>query len=136
MRLKKFFFDDDKKFYLNDIFFMSNRNVSAKHVKIVKNSRFFKDFWSKFQVFPSFFKTSQITDFSRFFLPKLSNSRFFSGKVATLHLVYEQTLFKKKLKRFSIPEKNFQKNYFICQLWIELSMIFIKNRLTTGNKKY
>ena len=44
MCLKKNFFDDDKKFYLHDIFFMSNRNFSAKNVKIVKNSRFFKDF--------------------------------------------------------------------------------------------
>ena len=48
-----------KNFYLYDKFFESNRNLT-KHVKIVK-----------------------ITGFARFFLPKLSNSRF-PGKVATL----------------------------------------------------
>ena len=50
----KKFFDDDKIFYLYDRFFVSNRNFTTEHVKIVKNSKFFPGFW-----------------------PKLSNSRFF-----------------------------------------------------------
>ena len=32
--------DDDKKFYSNDRFFVSNRNFNTEHVKIVKNSGF------------------------------------------------------------------------------------------------
>ena len=38
---KKKNFDDDKKFYLHDKFFVSNWNFTAKHVKIVKNSGIF-----------------------------------------------------------------------------------------------
>ena len=40
----------------------------------------------KFLKIPGFFKISQIPGFSRFFLPKLSNSRF-PTKVTTLILV-------------------------------------------------
>ena len=63
-----------KMFYFDDRFFESNRNFTTKHVKIVK-----------FQVFPGFFQNFLN---SRFFLPKLSNSRFtkvFPGKVATVY---------------------------------------------------
>ena len=41
----KNFFDDDKKFYLQNKFFVSNQNFTTKHVKIVKNSRFFHVFF-------------------------------------------------------------------------------------------
>ena len=50
MWFKKKIFDDNKKIYLYDRFFVSNQNFSTKHVKIVKNSRFFQ----------AFFKISQI----------------------------------------------------------------------------
>ena len=56
-----------KKSYLYDIFFVSNRNFTTEHVKIVKNSKFFQVFRSKFQVFPGLFKISQIPGFTRFF---------------------------------------------------------------------
>ena len=56
-----------KKIYSYDRIFVSNQNFSAEHVKNVKNSRFFQ----------VFFKISQIPGFSRLFLIKLSNSRFF-----------------------------------------------------------
>ena len=39
-----------KKNYLQDRFFVSKRNFTTKHIKIVQNSRFFKDIRSKFQV--------------------------------------------------------------------------------------
>ena len=59
---------------LYDITFVSNLNFTTEHVKIVKKSRFFSNFCSKFQVF------------SGFFLPKLSYTGFsrFPGKVTTL----------------------------------------------------
>ena len=34
-----FYFDDDKKFYLYDGFFMPNGNFAAEHVEIIKTSR-------------------------------------------------------------------------------------------------
>ena len=37
-------FDDEKNVCLHDGFFMSNRNFTAEHVEIVKNSRFFQFF--------------------------------------------------------------------------------------------
>ena len=43
-----------KTFYLYDRFFESNRNFTAKHMKIVKIPGFFSKF-PKFQVFPVFF---------------------------------------------------------------------------------
>ena len=55
------------KIYLHNKFIVLNQNFTAWNVKIVKNSRFFKDFWSKFQVFPVFFRLNcQIPGFSRF----------------------------------------------------------------------
>ena len=41
MFFNKKIFDDNKKIYLYDIFFVSNQNISTEHNKIVKNSRFF-----------------------------------------------------------------------------------------------
>ena len=65
---------DDKKFNLKNNFFISNQNFTAKHVKVVKNTRFFKAFCSKFHIFPGYFCLNcQISGFSRF-----------PGKVATL----------------------------------------------------
>ena len=67
-------FDDDKKSYLYDRFFVSNLNYCTEHLKIDENSRFFQIFCSKFQVFQSFFSINcQIPDFSKF-----------KGKLATL----------------------------------------------------
>ena len=56
--LIKKIFDDDKKYYLYDRFFVSNRNFTTENVKIFLNSWFFHQnsrFFSKylkFQVFP------------------------------------------------------------------------------------
>ena len=47
--------EDDKKNYLYDKLFVSNRNFTTKNVKIVKNSRFFERFLFKIQGFSSFF---------------------------------------------------------------------------------
>ena len=52
-----------KKSYLNDIFFESNRNLVTKQLKIVKNLRFFQDF----------FKISQLPGFSKFFCLNCQN---------------------------------------------------------------
>ena len=49
-------------FYSYDRFYESNRNLTTKHVKIVKFLGFFSDFCSKFQAF----------------LQKFINSKFFS----------------------------------------------------------
>ena len=43
-----------KKFYLHDRFFVSNRNLTTEHIRIIKNSSFF-------------FKISQTPGFSGFF---------------------------------------------------------------------
>ena len=61
---------DDKKSYLYDRCFVSNQNFTAEHAKIVKNSRFL------FKIPGFIFKISWIPGFSRFFLSKMSNSRF------------------------------------------------------------
>ena len=53
--LLKFFFDDDKKNYLYDRFFKSNRNFTTVHIKTVKNSRYFQVFYKTFKI-PGFFK--------------------------------------------------------------------------------
>ena len=58
--------DLDTDFYLE--------SGSTKHIKIVLNSRFFKDICSKYQVF---FQNLSNSRFFQVFLPKLSNSRFF-----------------------------------------------------------
>ena len=62
------------KNYLYDRFLVSNRNFTTEHVKNVQNSRFFVH---NFKFFKSKEKNSQIRDFSRFFMPKMSNSMFF-----------------------------------------------------------
>ena len=64
MNFNKKKFDEDKKKYQLDRFFVSKLNFTTKSVKIVENSRFF-------QVF--FYLNCQIPGFSRF-----------PGKVATL----------------------------------------------------
>ena len=54
-----------KKLHLCNRLFVSNRNFTTKHVKIVKNSRFFKDFCSKFQVFPGKVATLFMLEFKK-----------------------------------------------------------------------
>ena len=49
LKQKKIF--DDEICYLHDKFFVSNPNFTAKHVKIVKNTRFF----FKISKIPGFF---------------------------------------------------------------------------------
>ena len=62
------FFDDDKKSYFYDRFFVSGQKFSTEHFKID----------NKLQVFPGFFfKTFPIPGFLKFFLPKLAIFRFF-----------------------------------------------------------
>ena len=68
------------KSYLYDRFYVSNRNFTTEHVKIVKNFRFFQLFVKSFSYF--FFNFSNSKNF-QIFLPKLSNFRF-QGEVATL----------------------------------------------------
>ena len=51
-------FDDDIQFYLQDDFFVSSQNFSAKKCltcKIVKNSRFLKIYVQNFRVFQLIF---------------------------------------------------------------------------------
>ena len=65
--LIKKMFDDNKKSYLYDGFFVLNRNFTTEHDKIVKHSRFFQIFFQNFSN-------------SRFF--SLSyDSRFFANPV-------------------------------------------------------
>ena len=87
--LLKIRFNDDKKPYLYDRYFVSNRSFTTEHVLTVINSRFFQ----------IFFKFSQNPGFYSFFLPKLSSSRFRS-KVATLSLIKQhiKTSLEKKIK--------------------------------------
>ena len=62
------------KFYLHDKLFVSNQSFTAKDIKIIKNSRFFKVFLRFLFKTPDFFQNFSN---SSFFLPKLSSSRFF-----------------------------------------------------------
>ena len=98
--LKRYFkvslnvFFSNKKFWwwqkispIYDRFLVSNRNFTTENIYIIKNSRFFQVFRSKFQVFS---KISQIPGFSRLFLPKLWNSRFFQVKWQLCNLFKSQ----------------------------------------------
>ena len=56
-----------KKSYLYDNFFVSNKNFTTEHVKLLKIQGFFQIFCPKIQVFPVFFfKISKTLGFSRF----------------------------------------------------------------------
>ena len=86
---------NNDKILIYDRFFVSNRNFTTEHVKIVKSFRLFHVLF-KIPDFTRFF--FQNFSNSRFFMPKLSNSRFFQVKcqpcyvlliLITLILIYE-----------------------------------------------
>ena len=73
------------KFHLEDKFFVSNRNFTTYNVKIFLNSRYFSDFYSKFQVFQGFYKNLISLRFSFCLSCQISGFSRFPSKVATLN---------------------------------------------------
>ena len=72
-----------KKNYLQDRFFVSKRNFTTKHVKIVKKYQRFPEFLKIFVQNSGFFLISQIPGFSCLNCQIPGISRF-PGKLATL----------------------------------------------------
>ena len=65
--------------YLYDRFFVSYQNFTTEHVKVVKNSRFFSDFCSKFLKFQDLDLACQIQGFLQVY-------RFFGNHDSHTHL--------------------------------------------------
>ena len=120
-----------KTFCLYERFFVSNRNFTTEHVKTVNipgSSRFFVQnsrFFSKF------------LEFQVFFLPKLSNSRFFQVKWQPCEGLLNNLLRKFDLKKNRTYAWQKQKIVFNLQLvWFEINSTLLNNDTKVTQKTH